>query len=389
MKGVKYLVGSERIDVRPMRPFNDEVCNFLSLFSEKLMHNSLAKKFSDIIALGFWVRKGNIQNIKNQYDLSNYLGRGLVFHITPSNIPVNFMYSYFFSLLAGNANIVRIPSKPFPQIPIICDILKEVIAGFPAIRTRTAFVSYQIDDEITGHYCMMADARIVWGGDNTVKHIRNLAVRPRCIDVVFPDRYSFCILDGDAIRLASKSELKRLAESFYNDTYLMDQNACSSPQIIFWQNAKEEVKDCFWNAIITFALKKYELQPAIVIDKYIQFCKDAVTYDNFSLIRVNGLLYRIIFSSLPEGDLTELRGKGGYFYEYDLRALEELIPYITEKYQTLTYYGIDPDIIRGFILRNQLRGIDRVVPVGSAMDIGVIWDGYDLINTLSRRISIV
>lgn len=29
------------------------------------------------------------------------------------------------------------------------------------------------------------------------------------------------------------ADMKKLAEAFYNDTYLFDQNACSAPQTIF------------------------------------------------------------------------------------------------------------------------------------------------------------
>ena len=34
-----------------------------------------------------------------------------------------------------------------------------------------------------------------------------------------------------------------------------------------------------------------------------------------------------------------------------------------------------------------LRGIDRVVPVGRALDMDIVWDGYDLIGSLSRLIT--
>ena len=36
------------------------------------------------------------------------------------------------------------------------------------------------------------------------------------------------------------------------------------------------------------------------------------------------------------------------------------------------------------VVAARLRGIDRIVPVGKAMDIGVFWDGHDLVRELSR-----
>ena len=39
-------------------------------------------------------------------------------------------------------------------------------------------------------------------------------------------------------------------------------------------------------------------------------------------------------------------------------------------------------------LDNNLRGIDRIVPIGQALDIGFEWDGYDLNKILSRVIAL-
>ena len=92
-------------------------------------------------------------------------------------------------------------------------------------------------------------------------------------------------------------------------------------------------------------------------------------------------------TALPK-DAALLRGKGGYFYEYELRSLEELCSIVTEQYQTITCYGIPPEEVRELVLSHGLRGIDRVVPVGKAMDIGIIWDGYDLVEVLSRVVAV-
>jgi hypothetical protein len=53
----------------------------------------------------------------------------------------------------------------------------------------------------------------------------------------------------------------------------------------------------------------------------------------------------------------------------------------------MTYFGVNLDVLRNFITGSRVAGIDRVVPIGSALDIGPIWDGYDLIRSLSRVVS--
>lgn len=45
--------------------------------------------------------------------------------------------------------------------------------------------------------------------------------------------------------------------------------------------------------------------------------------------------------------------------------------------------------LESFVLENQLYGIDRIVPIGHITDFDLVWDGYDLIRTLSRVVGIM
>ena len=100
----------------------------MSKFSEEILNDRRTKKFPDVKTLGFWCRKKNILNLKKKFSSKELrLGLGLIFHVTPSNVPTNFAYSLIFGLLTGNSNIVKVPSKNFPQIDIICAVLKKVL----------------------------------------------------------------------------------------------------------------------------------------------------------------------------------------------------------------------------------------------------------------------
>ena len=61
---------------------------------------------------------------------------------------------------------------------------------------------------------------------------------------------------------------------------------------------------------------------------------------------------------------------------------------MTRKFQTLAYFGIDKEDIANSIKQMKLLGIDRVVPLGKTSEFDLIWDGYDLIYSLSRECSI-
>ena len=64
-------------------------------------------------------------------------------------------------------------------------------------------------------------------------------------------------------------------------------------------------------------------------------------------------------------------------------------PIIKNKYQTLAYYGFDREELESFVLNNHLIGFDRIVPFGTTASFAFTWDGYDLIETLSRKIEIL
>ena len=388
MNGVEYLIGSENVVTAPLRVFDEDVCAFIAELSSELLKSPASRAMPDLAALAFWGRKASLQKMEQEFgNVRGRLGRGLCFHIAPSNIPINFAFSYLFSLLAGNANIVRLPSKTFPQVEALCAILARVIKKYPEVEKRTAFVRYPRSNEITAGFCARADVRMIWGGDNTISMMKAVPASPRCVDIAFADRYSVALLDGKAILDAEDAQIRRLVENFYNDTFLMDQNACSSPQVILWQNDDLVARERFWNAVTELAGQKYVLQDAVAVDKYTALCEEAVNNGNLkSASRKGNLIYRVELKAL-EPDIIEHRGRGGFFYEYALKDWAELFAVVTEKFQTVTCFGVDEDAFQDAVVAACLRGIDRIVPVGKAMDIGVFWDGHDLVRELSRVVS--
>ena len=372
----------------PLRPFEPMVLDCLGEISTAILKSSVGRQYPDLTAFAFYIRRANLQKLETAFASNEIrLGRGLCFHIAPANIPVNFAFTWVFSLLAGNANVVRLPSKDFPQVDALLAIINAVLDKYPELRERNEFVKYpRTDNEMTAAYCQMADCRMIWGGDRTIASIKALPTKPRCVDVCFADRYSVALINADAVMSADETQLARLAEGFYNDTYLMDQNACSSPQVLLWEHDLPEAREMFWGTVEALARKKYILQDAVAVDKYTLFCEEAVGNENIqSVTRKGNLLYRLELKSLPP-DIVSHRGKAGFFFEYALKSREDLFKVVTEKFQTITQFGIDAAELARQIAAANLRGIDRIVPIGKAMDIGVFWDGHDLIRELSRRV---
>ncbi len=392
LSGLEYVVGDDKVieqmsSVPALPPFAEPVVSFFNDLSKLVMKRG--RIYSDVMTFGFWCRKAALLKEKSKYNgLDSRLGRGIVFHSTPSNVPVNCAFSFASGLLAGNANIVRLPAKDFPQVQIISDCVKELLEStHKDMQQYICFVKYPPIKEITDLFSSICQSRVVWGGDATIAEIRQSPLQPRANEVNFADRYSFAVLNGDAFLEAEDKD--QVVRNFYNDTYFSDQNACTAPRIIVWiGKRKAEAKVLFWEKVVAYAKTHYNIAPVQTIGKINALYKAAANLNIREVIVEEPLLIRIQVDKL-DPVLMDYRFHSGYFYEYDAESLTEILPIATIKSQTVTYYGLTREQILNFINKGHPQGVDRFVPLGKSMDFTLVWDGYDLITTLSRIVNII
>lgn len=377
---------NDMLKVCPMIPFSEEVLLFFDDLSKVLIKS----EYPAVVAFGFWCRKASLMQAGKKYDdITQRLGRGIVFHITPSNVPVNFAYSLAMGLLAGNANIVRLPSKLFEEVSVIENAIEELYGTkHKNMKPYIIMVRYSHDIEVTNRLSSICDSRVIWGGDNTIKEIRKSPLPSRANEITFADRYSITMINADKYLKIENKE--KVAQDFYNDTYLTDQTACTSPKLVIWVgNKKEAAKKEFWEHVHALVAEKYNLSPIQSVTKLHNVCKMANLYDNVRLEpHEDGYIARVKVDIL-EGKLMDCKYNSGFFFEYDANEWEEILPILTERCQTLTYLGIPWQTIAMFIAEYKPKGIDRVVPMGRSMDFSLDWDGVDIIRQLSRKVVIV
>jgi len=389
---VEFLVGSSDVlsgisDIPAMRVFDDRTISFLSALSGKILKSGTANRYPDVVTFAFWCRKANLLLLRKQFDADARLGRGVAFHISPSNVPLNFAYSMAAGMLSGSANIIRLPSKEFEQTKILCDIIVALLREnrFDCIAERLCLVKYPHDKEVTDALSAICSTRVIWGGDTTISEIRKSPLPPRANDITFADRYSICVINADMY--LAECDKTRTAQGFYNDTYLSDQNACTSPRILVWfGNEIEKAKEVFWASLYK-QLDRYEMLPIQVVDKLSTFFAYAANSD-CNLVKQDD--YKIVRVSIKRIDksITDYLENSGFFYEYDAAVLEDILPVCGRRCQTLSYIGFDSKELRDLIMENSPHGIDRIVPIGKTMDFSLIWDGHDLIRELSRVVAI-
>lgn len=391
-KKIEYLIGNEKIladmPLVPSLPiFSDQVLSFLDSLSKRLLHGKNAKAYGDVVAYGFWVRRTYLSKVRKRYadETRHRLGRGVAFHIAPSNIPIQFAISLTYALLAGNASVVRVSSKNFPQVDIICKAMLETICEeCLGVAPYICVMRYGHDDTVTQRLSAMCDIRMIWGGDRTIEFIRRAPVGPRCLDLGFADRYSLAVFDADAYLEMDRSAV---AQAFYNDTYYSDQNACSSPRLIVWTGSRiAEAQEAFWGMLAPLVAEKYEMMDIAASEKLLHTVLCAAKHPGVREIKQDNLIVRL---ELPEihADVMDYAGNCGYFLEYSTQDLRDIVPLMRKKCQTVTYLGPLGERVRELVIEQGVRGVDRVVPVGRGMDMVFVWDGIDLPLALSRIVS--
>ena len=372
-----------------LEPFSDESIGYLNALSKKINEDVRTRNYPDVATFAFFCRKANLVQLKKAQPKSNNirLGRGIIFHVAPSNVPVNFAYSFLSGILAGNLNIVRVSSKRFIQVDIICKAVDKLsqIKKHQTFSDRLVFVRYDRQNIATAIFSSVCDVRIIWGGDETIAQIRRNSLPPRSFDVTFADRYSLCAINADAY--INETNPEEVASGFYNDTYLFDQNACTAPHLVVWLGTDKNVKLAktkFWDSLYEIVKRRYYVEPVVAVDKLTSFYNQAIHTEKIAKEESDdNLIWRIKLQDLTD-DIDEHRCMGGYFSEYHASSLLELAKITNRKYQTLAYYGFEVNELIHFINESKPSGIDRIVPIGRTTDFSLNWDGFNLINMLSR-----
>lgn len=361
---------------------------FLSALSEAILQDPALRRRESAAAFGFWCRRAHLEALSRRHASPwPRLGRGLVFHLAPANVPELFAYTLAIGMLAGNANVVRLSSRCAEGEGDLLRLMDRVLADHREVWARTSIVTYPRESGRTAELCARCDARVVWGGDETVAALRAMPMPPHAVELVFPDRRSMALLSQRALTDLDGEARRRLAHRFYNDTYQMDQNACSSPQLVLWleDGGDPACRALWWQAVAAEAAERYPFGPFQTARKLERLCLSIMTGGVEGEVERYGgnYLYLVRLASMPR-DLEDLRGGFGLFYERGISTLEDLLPILTPKVQTLVCGGLEPGETARFLVRRHAEGVDRVVPLGQALEMDAIWDGKDLIAQLSR-----
>ncbi|MDH3688016.1 MAG: gamma-glutamyl phosphate reductase [Gammaproteobacteria bacterium] len=387
----------DRIQPRPTQPFSLHILDFLEGLSKRLSQHPKARVYPEILALAFWIRPASIERLRRDFqklqdDKSILVPRGLVFHIPPANVDTIFIYSWVMSMVVGNGNLIRLPSDITPQLDALLSVVAKCVGELAqdnVLKRSIECVSYDHNRDVTTAISARCDVRVIWGGDRTVSTIRGIPLSARAVELVFPDRYSYCVVAAKAYNTLNDKEQKSVAQDFFNDAYWFDQTGCASPRILCWSGNKNDcsrASNVFWKLLRqTIRHSSYQTELGQSLRKLGFSYGSALKADVTSITRHMPELDVVAVDDLT--DISRTHCGGGLFYEAFIDSLAELTQYVELKDQTLTHFGFDLEEIRSFARELNGRGVDRFVPIGKALEFGRYWDGYDLLQAFSKRVS--
>ncbi len=387
---LQFVTGSadilEKMPRTPALPmFSEQASGFLAALSRALLSDKRVRGMTDVTSYAYWIRKASLESAKNAHpDRENRIGRGVAFHIAPSNVPVNFAVSMTSSLLAGNCTVIRISHKQFPQADVICEAMNALLDGeFSCMKSYICIIRYPHSEELTAMLSAMCDLRIIWGGNRTIEEIRKAPLPPRAVEMTFADRHSLAVINSDEYM---NCDAEKTAKDFYTDTYYTDQNACSSPRLVVWTGSRtEEARERFWGSLEALVKRDYDMKPIQAVDKFTSLCMLGMSGEKARLVSGDNYVMRVQVDRLTD-TLMDYKNSGGYFFEYITDRLSDIVPVLGKSCQTVSVLGVPKEDIKRLVFENGVRGVDRIVPLGQTMGLEFIWDGYRMIEAMTRYV---
>ena len=187
-------------------------------------------------------------------EFEGYLPVGVLGHVTSSNDAMLPFFSSVEGIITGNINVIKTASGAhkvaMTLVEKLCEIDETLCPYFYVFPLSSK------DEELLSSMFSLCNVIAVWGSDAATTGVRKLA--PKGVKIVeWGNRISFAYFTKAGY---TKEMLKGLAE----DVCVNDQQACSAPQLVYFEtDSKEELIDFAENlmAVLQEVSDTYPLHP--------------------------------------------------------------------------------------------------------------------------------
>jgi len=364
-----------------------------------------ARELDDLPGIPFlrmWLRRGTLEPIIARELGSDSLdggwteyGRakfrafplGVVGHWPAGNVEIQPILSMTCALLGGNAALVRIPSG---LVDLTRILMEKLVLGDPDGRlTRRIFMA-SFDhgrQDLQAAMAQAVDGAMIWGGVEAVSQIRALPFPHWARLAVFGPRISVAAMDAGA--WSNPDEQKSWCLRLARDVWQFDQQACSSPQVLFLEKGAGQSTAEFLSNLQRAFESENKAHPRRTIP--------AVLTSTICQARASWLLndasHQAVFPTGP--DWTLLLGSGSDLPQpvqgktLTVLEVDDLLDAISKwdgNVQTLGLGMADAEKEKRVALLAGRKGVDRIVKLGRMHVFVPPWDGVDLIRPMVRMV---
>jgi hypothetical protein len=355
-----------------------------------------------ILFLRMWLKRGNLEPIIARELGANALhgqwtehGRaklkafpvGVVGHWPAANVEIQPLLSMTCALLGGNAALVRVPEGLIEVTRRLMGKLEQCDTS--RLLTSRIFMAAFEHGRQDLHEAMAqsVDGAMVWGGKESVSRVRALPFPHWARMAVFGPRISAAAMDAGVWNNADVQETwcLRLAR----DVWQFDQQACSSPQVLFLENETGEGTAQFLSVLRRAFEAENQAHPRLTIAGALTsaICQARAAWllqdANHQAFFPMGPDWTLLFgagSDLPQ----PTQGKTLTVLEVD--SLFEAVSKFDGTMQTLGLGMADAEKESKLAELAARRGVDRIVKLGRMHTFVPPWDGVDLVRPMVRMV---
>lgn len=375
-------------DGRP--PLDPAAVALLGSLSERILRDPVSRRMPQYVALAYWLRPAALSRLLAAIPPAAAgtlaVPRGVALHLPPTNVDTIFVYSWAMSVLAGNANVVRLAATLSSEAEWLVGTVAETVAAHDQ-SGRQLFCHYAYGGEVERALAACCDLRMIWGGDAKVHAVSVIPIRPDGLSIGFPDRTSLAIVASAAYRAADAATRDELAHRFFNDIFWFDQMGCGSPRLLVWLDEPRELRDDLYERLgRVISARRYRVETGTAIAKLVHssdLLAEAVTVEH----RAYSNELHVSRADDPPSALRRGHG-GGFLSDWVARDLAEIAALVSRRVQTITHHGLDTAAATQLAGLVSGRGAYRLVPIGQALQFDTTWDGVDLMTHMTRRVLI-
>ncbi len=392
-----------------------DLCALFDAFAAKLA----TPAFGDVEGIAFlatWLKKKNLEAMLEtslggrQDALDGFVSagtkklraapRGLVAQWIAGNIPTLAVFSFVLSALVKNVNLVRVPKESLHVVGRLIAALESTsvndsagatLSGRDILDGASFFYFPGEDRSLHAALSLRADARVVWGGPDTLATVFALPRHEHCEDIVFGPKFSIALVDAQGRRrvVDGGDDGAALARAIVRDIVLFEQTACSSPHILYVEGTLDDAR-ALGRSIASELERAAKRSPKRAIAEG--------TAAAILRLRTDYALHeaRDVFAS-SNVDYTVLVDAGGPTLSDGVQSrtvfvravpdLVDVVPIVTPQVQTVGMLVDDPALAQTLAEGLALRGVSRLVRFGLMNVYDQPWDGLFACDRFVRWIA--